>query len=67
MLTTGTVFQAVDKQNHEYVYEFCGIKLDDCTGCSYIRLRNLTLEEWTDVEYAWFRGRKITITSEKTN
>lgn len=61
VLKSGTVFEAVDGLNHRYCYVFSGIKLDDSTGCSYIRLYNRTLDTWTDVEYAWFTERKITI------
>lgn len=61
MITTGTVFQATDKSEKKYVYEFNGINLDDNTGCHYIHLHNLTLDQYTDVEYAWFGEHKIKI------
>lgn len=61
MLNTGTIFQAEDILGQKYVYEFLGIDLNDITGCSYINLHNMTLNCQTDVEYAWFRERKIAV------
>lgn len=61
MLTTGTVFQAIDKLKRKYIYEFSGVNLDDTTSCRYINLHNLTLNQWIDVEYAWFKERNIII------
>ena len=59
LLTTGMIFSAEDKLGRTYIYKFLGIKLNDATSCSYIHLRNETLNMYTDVEYAWFRERKI--------
>ena len=60
-MKTGTVFQATDSLGHSYMYEFCGVDLEDSTGCRYTCLRNLTTGELANVEYAWFRRRKIKV------
>ena len=59
IMKTGTIFTAKDKLNNVYQYQFVGINIKSITGCDYIILKNLTLNEETRVEAAWFSNREI--------
>ena len=59
IMKTGTIFTAKDKLNNVYQYQFVGINIKSITGCDYIILKNLTLNEETRVEVAWFSNREI--------
>lgn len=61
VLQSGTVFNATDSLGQTYLYKFEGIQMNDATGCSYIKLYNITNGKETNVEYAWFKEREITV------
>lgn len=61
VLRSGMIFKASDSLGEKYLYKLEGIQMKDSTGCSYIKLYNITNGEETNVEYAWFKEREITV------
>lgn len=54
----GTVFEAVDKLGNKFLYRFERVDHTDGPDRAY-KLWNLTTNEATEVEAAWFGQRKI--------
>lgn len=57
-LKEGTVFEAVDKLGNKFLYRFERVDHTDGPDRAY-KLWNLTANEATEVEAAWFGQRKI--------
>lgn len=57
-LQEGTVFEAVDKLGNRFLYRFERLDRTDGPDRAY-KLWNLTTNEETEVEAAWFGQRKI--------
>lgn len=57
-LKEGTVFEAVDRLGNSFLYRFERVDRTDGPDRAY-KLRNLTTNEETEVEAAWFGQRKI--------
>ena len=57
-LQEGTVFEAVDKLGNRFLYRFERVDRTDGPDRAY-KLWNLTTNEETEVEAAWFGQRKI--------
>ncbi len=57
-LKEGTAFEAVDKLGNKFLYRFERVDHTDGPDRAY-KLWNLTTNEATEVEAAWFGQRKI--------
>lgn len=57
-LKEGTMFEAVDKLGNKFLYRFERVDHTDGPDRAY-KLWNLTTNEATEVEAAWFGQRKI--------
>ena len=57
-LKEGTAFEAVDKLGNRFLYRFERVDHTDGPDRAY-KLWNLTTNEATEVEAAWFGQRKI--------
>lgn len=57
-LKEGTVFEAVDKLGNKFLYRFERVDHTDGPDRAY-KLWNLTTNEATEVEAAWFGQQKI--------
>ena len=57
-LREGTVFEAVDKLGNRFLYRFERVDHTDGPDRAY-KLWNLTTNEATEVEAAWFGQRRI--------
>ncbi|NBH77945.1 hypothetical protein D3Z52_07130 [Clostridiaceae bacterium] len=57
-LKEGTVFEAVDNLRNKFLYRFERVDRADGPDRAY-KLWNLTTNEATEVEKAWFGQRKI--------